>query len=382
MVRDAIVLRALAVTLAVAPWRTARAAEEPPRIVVIDSGQRALVERMRVELVTMGFQAITVPNPATGALSSLAGLTRDHRAVAVIRLVWAEEALQVLLFDARTGQSFVGRVGGTEEPIGPVALRVVEMLRAKLLELAMPDTVAAGASPPSPATRVAPASKPAEAAAPPSGGVAAAPQNPWGAAATGFGALASRGGLSPEAAIAVSVEALLGHEIRAGIVAFVPVSSMKHEAAEGSSSSRAFVFGADVQRRAGRRTWHVTLGGGPSLSVLALSGRGSGPLYRDAGTTLVAAGGYLRAGVSHDLSRTFAVRAQGVRDRSHVSLNDGRIVNRVFGLAGPTRRRHENADFHFSGPSCFNQHRGGAGDARRMRREPWHRDRELGNPGR
>jgi hypothetical protein len=99
--------------------------------------------------------------------------------------------------------------------------------------------------------------------------------------------------------------------VLAGLFVLVPLTSMNHEAVEGSSASRVFVFGMDLRRRAAGGNWHLTLGAGPSLSVLTVAGRASGPLYRDASTTLVAAGGYVRCGVGYALSRTLSLRADG-----------------------------------------------------------------------
>ena len=59
--------------------------DERPRVVVIDAGARALAERIRAELATMGFDAVTAPLPSPDkAIEPLAEVTRWYDAVAAV----------------------------------------------------------------------------------------------------------------------------------------------------------------------------------------------------------------------------------------------------------------------------------------------------------
>src|SRR5262245_34947819 len=88
----------------------------------------------------MGFDATlaTLP-PSDDALAQLETLTREHAAVAAIRVVADADGAEVLLFDRATDKLLQRHVVGQADQVARLALRAVELLRASLLELALPD---------------------------------------------------------------------------------------------------------------------------------------------------------------------------------------------------------------------------------------------------
>ena len=142
--------------------------------------------------------------------------------------------------------------------------------------------------------------------------VTSPPRQPIAAIELGLGAMASAGKLPATATLAISAGVLATQRVRAGVLALVPLTTMRHSAVEGTSETRVFVFGADVRRQVIGPTWHPVVGAGVSLSVLATEGRGAPPLYEDSRATRVAAGGYLRAAVVYDIARTLALRADAM----------------------------------------------------------------------
>jgi hypothetical protein len=281
--------------------------DERPRIVVLDdSGQPVLTERIRAELTTMGFDAAVVTLPASdNTLTGLRALTRERASVAAIRVVLDADGAEAMLFDRATGKRLQRHIEGGVEQEARLALLAVELLRASLLELALPDAprgdLAASAALLE-AARVPPRASPTVPLA------AHDPAPPIVGIEVGLGALASRGGMPSNLALALSASALLGTALHVGLFALVPMNAMTIRATEGSSTTNITIVGGELRHQTLGRGWHAAIGGGAALSVFTTEGRGEAPLYRDSSATRFSGGPFLRASIGYALTRTFALR--------------------------------------------------------------------------
>jgi hypothetical protein len=145
--------------VSVAVLLTARAAptevgQPAPVVVVARSGdaQARLVRRIEAELSASGFDVVEVER-AHGAEepSELFALARSNEAVAAVSLVeGARDLVAVWLVDRVTGKTSMREVapGGAEDPDEVVAVRVVELLQASLLETVAPHPSRGEVEPP------------------------------------------------------------------------------------------------------------------------------------------------------------------------------------------------------------------------------------------
>ncbi len=289
----------LAAALLLAPGGAARALERPRIVVLDDAGQTRLAERIRAELLTMGFDAAVATLPAgDDTLARLTALTRERDAVAAIRVVIdvSADGADAMLFDRATGKKLQRHIVGEVDQPARLALLAVELLRASLLELALPDA-------PRGDVAASPALLQAARVPPP------APRpRPFVALEVGPGVLASRGGLPPNLALALSASMMAGAALRVGLFALVPLTAMTTRGAEGSSATNVTIVGAELRRQTLGRGWHTALGGGGALAILTTDGRGAAPLYQDSSATRLSGGPFLRGSFGYDLSQTFALR--------------------------------------------------------------------------
>jgi hypothetical protein len=132
----------LAAAVLLAPGGAARALERPRIVVLDDADQTLLAERIRAELMTMGFDAAIATLPARDdTLARLSALTRERDAVAAIRVVIdaSADGADAMLYERATGKKLQRHITGEVDQPARLALLAVELLRASLLELALPD---------------------------------------------------------------------------------------------------------------------------------------------------------------------------------------------------------------------------------------------------
>ena len=125
--------------LCVVDERASRAADEPPRVVLIkDADETTILPRLHAELAGLGLDVRTVAKNETEQLpSDLIEAARATSAVAAFRIVVAGDRADVWIADRVTGKVVLREM----LPRGPkidgrvVALRAVELLRVSLMEL-------------------------------------------------------------------------------------------------------------------------------------------------------------------------------------------------------------------------------------------------------
>ena len=254
----------------------ARAEPEPaarearPRVaVVIDGASADLAGRIQSELSAMGFDA----SVETGGVepAELAEVASRADAVAAATLQAEAGRVRLWLFDRTTQKTLMREIAPQSVENAGLALHIVELLRASLLELNLPDAprgdVEASPSLLETARLPAPAAPPPASAAPPPAPAALPPVAPPPAAPPpvptqptprapasspflmlelGPAVVAGAGGLRPFAALEFGIATFLARRLRLGAFGLVPLGSMHHEGDEGSSETKVALVGADA----------------------------------------------------------------------------------------------------------------------------------------
>lgn len=109
-------------------------------LLVDDADTRPVGVRLRAELVSLGFEVELAPAPEVEpSRASLEQAAREAGAVAALRVRASRAGVEVWVMDRVTSKTVLREVvftGGDDE--GLVAVRAVELLRASLLEVALP----------------------------------------------------------------------------------------------------------------------------------------------------------------------------------------------------------------------------------------------------
>ncbi|MFO0547819.1 MAG: hypothetical protein U0271_05500 [Polyangiaceae bacterium] len=323
-----IALGALSVVVThAAPAASAAEAKRPLIVVLADAESLALARRMQSELGTLGFEAEVVDSPSAGdPTSGLDSVSASRGAVAGVRVSATRNAISLWLYDRATGKA-VSRVLDQTATLaeGALAVRAVELLRASLLELALPEAPH-GDTPPTPEliekTGV-PKDAPRVPVPPPDIPIAvrvAAPPlqliergTTRVALELGPGLVGSPGGLPPYPVLAASAGVLLPIGARIGFLGLFPLQAMEHEAAEGDSQTRVFLFCGDVRFDfAPRVRVHPVAGFGVDLAWLTTDGDGARPYYRGVHDESANVGTYVRGGLAFEVAPALSLRAEAL----------------------------------------------------------------------
>ena len=262
----------LALGLALAP-AAARAAGSP-RIVLVapEPGDRVAV-RIRAELRALRFEVVDAePAPGPPARAPLAEVARERGAVAAVRLVPSSAGVEVWIVDRITGKTVLREVL-TEEPgsaagSATVALRVVELLRASLMELDAPGPPRGEVTLPEEVRGLLAPSRRSPATPPP-------PGRPIVSIEVGPTLLVSPGGLGPEGAVQVAAHLAPESRVAASLFAMVPLVPASASGPEGSATLRFGIFGggARVRLAAPGARWAPVAGAGVSALWMSYDGK-------------------------------------------------------------------------------------------------------------
>jgi hypothetical protein len=138
-----------AVGIAAAPSRCraqeASADDAPPRgpatIAIVCDAADPFGVHVLAELEALGFHGVILaPDAATASRVSLENAARSAGAIAAIRAVPSERGVEVWIADRVTGKTVLRELAsdGRQDRDASLALRVVELLRASLLEITLP----------------------------------------------------------------------------------------------------------------------------------------------------------------------------------------------------------------------------------------------------
>lgn len=294
--------------------RAAGAAALPRIVIIAPTSDDRISLRLQAELRTLHFDVPDVeiaPNPPSRA--QLEEAARKSEAVAAVRIVPSSAGIEVWIVDRMTGKTvlreIVTKEGSAASGDATVALRVVELLRASLMELdaARPPE---GEMAPPPLIR--------ELMAPPRHTVPAWPSKvalpaldpPVFSIELGPAALLSSGGFSPSGLVSAAVHYRPAEPFGASLLALIPIVPAVVSGPEGATSARVGLLGVGLRgtwTSPGSR-WSPTLGGGISALWLHVDGQPAAH-FTGSSASVFSAAPYLRAGLGLTLLPRLRVRA-------------------------------------------------------------------------
>ncbi|WP_437734540.1 hypothetical protein [Sorangium sp. So ce1335] len=287
--------------------------EAPSTIAVVSAPGDRFGLRVVAELESLGFRTVIL-DPAADEPASRAFLeasARDAGAIAAIRAVPSGGGVEVWIADRVTGKTVLREMADDAGDAGApgrdaaLALRVVELLRASLLEAALPAPPP-GELPATPEIReklriLAPAAladAPSPSPPPPALRVSLAP-----------GALLSPGGLGAAASLDLGVAVMPSEHV--GVVAFtaIPLTGARLDRAQRSVGLSVQLTGAGVRLTTRADRWAPSA----DLGLVVVSLHGAGMAVRsgfgDGESSAMTVAPFLRLGLAFAVTPRFRLRA-------------------------------------------------------------------------
>jgi hypothetical protein len=289
---------------------SARAGEEP-RIVLVGQGPGDRVAvRIRAELRALHFEVDDADlGPGPPAREPLAEAARSRGAVAAVRLVPSGAGVEVWIVDRITGKTVLREIIA-DDPRSPtasatIALRVVELLRASLMELDAPRAPPGEVTPPAAAREmIAPPRPVATPPAPP------AAKRPLASFEVGPALLLSPGGARPEGALLAAAHLWPQDRLGATLLLAAPVIPAAVSGPEGSASLHLGLLGVGLRAQLAppEARWVPSLGAGLTALWMGYLGKPVSGYVGTSGDVFTAAP-YLRAGVGVSVLPRLRLRA-------------------------------------------------------------------------
>lgn len=281
--------------------------ETPSTIAVLCPPGDRFGLRIVAELESLGFRAeILDPAAEPATRASLEASARRAGAIAAIRAVRSGRGVEVWIADRVTGKTVLremaGDAGDAGAPDGDaaLALRAVELLRASLLEAALPAPPL-GELPATPEIR--------EKMRVPAPAALADEPAPALRFSLASGALLSPGGLGVSASADLGLAWMPGEHVGVFALAAIPLSSARLERSQLSVDLSALLAGGGVRfaTREGRMAPSVDLG----LAVVSLwsSGRVVSSGFPGGESAAVTVAPFARLGVAFAVTPGFRLRA-------------------------------------------------------------------------
>lgn len=328
----------LAVGLALLGPRTAQAAD--PRVVLSTPEEASSVAvRIAAELRALHFEVVQVEAPeGPPSREPLESAARQNNAVAAVRLVPSGAGVEVWIVDRVTGKTVLREIVSDQARSAAaesdIALRVMELLRASLMELNAPRPPPGEVEPPPPVrelVRSTPATMPVQAAPP------AMPSPVSLSLHAGGGAMAHAGTLAPTGLVSVGLSVRPLPWIGPSALVLIPVTEEVLRGPEGTAKVRMGLIGVGAESVLSPRgsAWSMTVSAGVSLFWMSTTGDSTGRFLRDTSLEVFTAAPYLRAGARFAVVPRLHLRADllgGVTVQEPVVRFAGREVA-AFGAA-------------------------------------------------
>jgi hypothetical protein len=258
-------------------------ANEKARLVLISESHAELARRLHAEAAQVGL--VLVDDSGPWQSDSPRGVPERHGALGVLRIVTPSSIDLWLL--PREGPTYHQLIQAQKEEGDPFAVRVIEEVRARLVELKLPapEGPQAGASEPKPGARLpspekGPTPEPAPLASPSDAeGKARATRAPRPVlfeASAGVGATQAAGGMGTAVQGALAFHAILEGRWRATAQALLPVSTNTFQAPEGTARAVPYFFTAQLNYGLLNESDVFSLFGGVGAGVLVLDMKGEG----------------------------------------------------------------------------------------------------------
>ena len=236
------------------------------------------IVRLRRELKIVGIDVEVVLTAGEGP-RDLAEVAREHHAPAAVALEPSPPAIVLWIDPARYSSAAAdpwirvdeGLAGSADHRL--LVLRAVEILRERLLPVAVPAPAVADAAPadaPEAPTAATPPPGAADAGAPVPGDARSAPlpDHPRPSAFVGPAVLASPGGVMATPSVWLGARWAPLSRLDMELVALVPTMPATVSAPEGSMTLRAAMLGAGVSAKLTEPTSSVFLGAGAGLGAM------------------------------------------------------------------------------------------------------------------
>jgi hypothetical protein len=304
--------------------------------VVASAADAPLADRVTADLLSMGVDAERAEAPA-GAVDLLA-IARHEGAAAAVRIVRVAGGVEVWVAERATGKTLMRTAATTsEDDVATLALRTVELLRASLIELDLPDLAETShgdasaeevealraAVPPPRRAHAAQATQavPTPTARPalrsgdddgdkvePGGGAGATSALALSLEA-GPAIVASPGGLPPFAALHAIVGVRVAAPVRVGLFTIAPLQAMAHGSVEATSETRVHLAGIDARYEPFEGDLRPSVALQVNAAFVSTEGRPRTTSYSHRADHGVAGGPSMRAGLAWSLNPHVAVRA-------------------------------------------------------------------------
>jgi hypothetical protein len=288
----------------------------------MEPGNRNLAGRIQLELEAMGFESRVLLQADTTP-EQLAEMAANTGAVAGAQIRLMDTSLELQIHDRTTNKTLqrtLERTGDVSD--STLATHTVELLRASLLELSLPDAPR-GDVEPTPALLEAASVRqhPTEAnhpddggprpsrsvptpRAPPSIGETRADDTPSAAVTAGPAWLGGAGDLRAAPALSLSAEFVPGADVGVGLLALIPLQAMSHSAAEASSETRVTLLGAHATWSPRATFLEPALGGALVAAFLETTGQPKRESLQAGSDRALTVGAALRAGLGMRLTRS------------------------------------------------------------------------------
>jgi hypothetical protein len=300
-----------------------------PRVLVrFEAELNDVAARLHAELLSLGFDVSRTEVPSdVGDWKLLESAAREIDAVAAFQVMRTANGVGILIFDRVTGKLVLREVmvSGSESAYDEmVALRAVELLRASLMELKVPDPPRGEIEPPNEVIALVPDEPPGDAAPPPekeppSGRPATVDRSPPETNARSDAhaslelspALAwSPGDMGTQVQVLVVPRWYATARVSLGVVILSPTFGTTVRAAEGSADVTTGLAGIEAALSALERheSWNTNIGLGGSLLWMRATGSAVPPLTGSI-DDLFTAVAHLRIGFSLWLGAWARIRA-------------------------------------------------------------------------
>ncbi|WP_437296458.1 hypothetical protein [Sorangium sp. So ce426] len=315
-IRLAASLGALALALA-APLRDARAGGGPRIVVVAPAEDDRVSLRLQAELRALKFEVPEVEiEPGPPSRARLEEVARASDAVAAVRIAPSRGGVEVWIVDRMTGKTVLREMvtDDTRSSSGgaAVALRVVELLRASLMELDAQHPPEAEVEPP-PMIRALMAPPRADTAAPAPRLDLSPPRQAAFSVELGPAMLLSPGGMGPWGLVSAAAHYQSSETVSASVFAMIPAVASSASGPEGVATARVGLVGAGISGIVAPpgSPWSFAVGAGASAVWMRLEGRPS-ESYEGSTEDILTVAPLLRAGLGVAITPRVRVRADAL----------------------------------------------------------------------
>lgn len=293
-------------------------ADSAPRIVIIaPTADDRISLRLQAELRALHFEVPDVEiAPGLPSRAQLEAAARQRDAVAAVRIVPSSAGVEVWIVDRMTGKTVLREIvtteAGSASGDATIALRVVELLRASLMELDAARRPEGEVKPP---PLILELMAPPRISARPAPPIAILPERPSPKLSMELGpaALLSPGGFGPSGLVSAAIHYRPAEAFGASLIALIPIPPATVSGPGGATAARVALLGVGLRGAWTSPTsaWTPTLGGGISVVWLHLDGQPAAH-FSGVSASVFSCAPYLRAGLGLTIVPRLRVRADAL----------------------------------------------------------------------